>query len=189
MTSNLTDAQVDRWRLVHDEMMADANWIVQNKELDERRLVIQSEMLNLLNRFLAQQIQIEEVRATFDAKTRTSWNAFGLKGMSGAMFLNMLVKNIPDSQALTEELRSVLNAPNDTDNGRWKMRKFFDFLRNTVESGQVQKRLIQPARTPFFVSSWWHLQNTEVWPIFYISARRVLEQDGLYSPTSDPVDD
>jgi hypothetical protein len=109
--------------------------------------------------------------------------------MSGAMLLKMFVKYVPDEEALSNHLRAVLPVPENADRGRERMNKFQNFVGGLISSGNVLKRQVQPARIPFFVSAWWHLQNTERRPVFYVSARKALEMEELYSPTWDPVED
>ena len=68
------------------------------------------------------------------------------------------------------------------------MREFLQFLEKTISAGLVAKRQVQPARVSFFVPLWWHLHDTEQWPIFYPLSRKALQLEGLYSPTQDPVE-
>ena len=58
-----------------------------------------------------------------------------------------------------------------------------------ASSNAVTRRQLQSARLTFSVSAWWHLQGTERWPIFYVSARKALELEGIYSPTRDWEED
>lgn len=189
MVTTLSDAVVERWRLLREEAEADAQWVAQNQQLDARRPVIQREILELVKRYLAGEVDTQQFRETFDRKTRHEWDGFGFKGMSGAMFLNMLVKHVPDQRALEREIKGILNAPSDTEDARRRIREFLGFLEKWTSSGQVTKRQIQPARVSFFVPLWWHLCDTEQWPIFYPLSRKALELHGLYSPTLDPVED
>lgn len=189
MATTLPDNQVEHWRLLYEEAISDAQYITQYKELDALRLVDQKEMVDLLNSYLAGKVTTEEFRSTFDRKTRSEWNTFGFKGMSGAMFLNVLVKHIGDERKLAEQLRLVLHVPSDTADGREKMKAFLQFLENLISSKQVKKRQIQPARTPFFVSAWWHIQAPEQWPIFYPRTRQTLELEGLYTSSQNPIED
>jgi hypothetical protein len=69
------------------------------------------------------------------------------------------------------------------------MRAFLEFLEETIASGQVTKAQLQPARAPFFLSAWWHLQEPEGWPAYYLSGRRVFQREDLYQPNSDAVQD
>ncbi len=189
MTFDLTDAQVDKWRVLLEDANADAAWVKQCKGYEAKRPHVQREIVAFVGGYLAGNVSTEDLKATFDRKTRTEWEGFGLKGMGGAMFLNMLVKHIPDAKALAQQLKAVLRAPPDLPTAKAQMRAFYRFLNGVVESGKVQKRQVQPARTPFFVSSIWHLHDVEKWPPFYISARHALTREGIYVSSSDPVED
>jgi hypothetical protein len=48
---------------------------------------------------------------------------------------------------------------------------------------------LQVARVPPFLSTFWHLQATETWPIFFVTGRNALAAEHLYTPTQDPVAD
>ncbi len=185
----LSEAMIERWRLLSEDEHADAQWMEQMQQLDARRRVIQHEIVELVKLYSAGEVGTEEFRATFDRKTRHEWDGFGFKGMSGAMFLNMMVKYLPDHPALEAQLKLVLSLPSNAGDGRQRMREFLEFLEQSISSGQVKKRQTQPARVSFFVPLWWHLHDTEQWPIFYPLSRKALELEGLYSPALDPVGD
>ena len=189
MATTLTDNQVELWRSRYEEFLADAEQVAYYKQLDERRLIVQQEMNTFLAAFLSGEIGTAEFRATFDRKTRKDWNPFGLKGMSGAMFLNILVNQIPNQQALANQLKTVLKVPKGIEDAQEHIRAFIRFLENVISSRQVTKRQLQPARSPFFISAWWHIQVTEEWPVFYPRIRQALEFEGLYTSSQDPVKD
>jgi hypothetical protein len=185
----LTHTQIERWRRLWQEANADAAWVAHNHEVDAKRTKVRDEVAELLNQYLAGQVTTDDLQATFDRRTRTDWEGFGFKGMSGAMFLNKLVKYLGNGTTLTSALRSALILPKDTDAGQAQMRSFLDFLDNEIKLGHAAKGQLQPARAPFFLSCWWHLQDTEQWPIFYLSGRKALELEGLFIPAQAPIQD
>lgn len=189
MANNLADLQIERWRNLSSEASSDLNWVAYYQEKDSRRRAVKGQIVMLINRYLSEGITIEEFRATFHLKTGKEWDAFSLKGMSGAMFLNTLVKYIPDQEGLSEGLRSVLALPQSSEQGQQKMSEFIGYINNLIESNQITRRQIQPSRAPFFISAMWHMQSPDQWPIIYISARNALEADGLYSQSDNIVED
>ena len=72
---------------------------------DEQRAVALPEIGALVKGFLDRDLVIAEFRETFDRKTRNEWDLFGLKGLSGAMFLNKLVKHLSDQDELRASCR------------------------------------------------------------------------------------
>jgi hypothetical protein len=66
---------------------------------------------------------------------------------------------------------------------------FIQFLEGLIASQQVLRSQLQPARVPFFLSGWWHLQANERWPIFYFHARCALLTEGTtLQRLQDPVE-
>ncbi len=189
MTGEITDLQIERWRDLKAESSSDSEWVKHNLDRDAKRRTAQEEMIKFLKEYLTGDLSTEEFKIEFDRRTRKEWDLFGLKGMSGAMFLNMLVKYVPDAQILTDQLKLVLQVPQSLEQGHQMMADFINFIDDLIKSGQVTRRQLQPLRAPFFISAWWHLQDLELWPVYYISARNALEKDGLYSPSQDLTDD
>jgi hypothetical protein len=72
-------------------------------------------MVRWLDRFLSGGIGLEQLRATFDRRTRTDGDALALKGASGAMFLNTLVKRADHPVMLARRLRAGLRVPETVD--------------------------------------------------------------------------
>jgi hypothetical protein len=110
------------------------------KKLDDRRVIVRREMKDFLEQYLAGKISTQEFKETFDRKTRRDWDTFGLKGMSGGMFLNNLVNHISDERTLAAQLRLVLPAPKDTNDGQERMQVFLQFLEGLISSHQVTKK-------------------------------------------------
>lgn len=189
MPIKLTQSQIEQWQTLENRRQKDEKHLSRHRQRDEQRRISQRQMLTLLQRFLNQDIDVAALKTTFDKKTRTDWDQFGFKGLSGAMFLNTLVKHIPDTDQVAHQLRRVLPLPPDVQTGRRRMQAFYDYLTGLVQARQITRRQVQSARVPFFVSGWWHLQATEQWPVFYTSGRQVLEKEGLYQSGSDPVAD
>lgn len=191
--TNLTDVQIERWRARQEQRQADVADATYNHERDERRRPVRAEMLAFLDDFLAGRIGLKAFKDTFDKKTRKEWDVFGLKGTSGAMFLNTLVKHLPDESATAAALRRVLPAPDTADetiaSARARLQAFYDYLMDLIQQGAMTRSQVQPMRAAFFVSSWWHLQSQEQWPPYYISAQRALAADDLHANSGDPVAD
>src|SRR5438552_351068 len=137
-----SDTQVEHWRLLYEEFKGDRQQVAYFKELDQRRVIVRQEMVDFLEKYLASKISTKEFKETFDRKTRREWNTFGLKGMSGGMFLNNLVNHISNEGILADQLRLVLPAPTDTEKGRERMQVFLQFLEGLISSHQATKRQI-----------------------------------------------
>jgi hypothetical protein len=184
-----SNEQIELWRLRYKWYFEDKTAVTSGKEIDQRRTHAQQEMIELLSSFLDGDFSLREFNRVFQLKTRAAWSVFHVGGMSGGMFLNKLVKYTPNEATFAHLLRLMIRAPEDIRDGQRHMQAFVRFLEGLISSQQVQRSQLQPARVPFFLSAWWHVQTPEQWPLFYLSLRRMLmAEDGMVPTMQDPVD-
>lgn len=187
----LTDEQIEHWTRYRDAMFIDTDFITARREIEIERQPNLPDAQNLLKNYLDNRIDSSEFRHEFQLRSMNAWKTFGLSGFSGAMFLNMLVNNVPNQYQLEVEkqLKTVLRVPKSLDDAYDRLNDFMEFLKELV-NGKVSKRKLQPAHAPFFVSAWWHFQDMQEWPIYYVSGRKSFTTNRLYVPSKDnPVDD
>lgn len=185
----LSEEQVSQWKSYRDDMFEDNHFMQsREKQIEEREKVV-LEMSSTLQEFLVGNLDNEMFKDIYQRKTANDWASFGLGGFSGAMFLNMLVKYVPNQDKIADFLRLTLAKPYSVSNGHELLSDFMKYLKELVDQGVVGKRKIQPAHLPFFVSSWWHIQSREHYPIYYTSARKSFVSESIYNPIENPVDD
>ena len=68
-----------------------------------------------------------------------------------------------------------------SDDARTKINEVIRFLDQQRESAGLGANALTPANAPFFLSACWNAQASEVWPTFFQSARKALQEDGLLS--------
>jgi hypothetical protein len=184
-----SNEQIEQWRLKYRAYKSDTVSATFNRDVDLLRSQAQQEMLKLLNSFLDNAITLKEFNTVFQQKTHNAWKVFHLQGMSGGLFLNKLVKHVPSEDAFGHLFRLMVRVPEETQDGRRQMQAFVRFLEGLIASGHVTRAQLQPARVPFFLSAWWHIQDPERWPIFYLDVRQALLQKETHSREApDPVE-
>jgi hypothetical protein len=184
-----TQTHIDKFKAWHKAARQDAAWVESTRGRMERREQVTPAILNLLDAFRAGDLNLVEFKTTFDRKTRKEWDFFGLKAMSGAMFLNMMTNHIPSAAGLADQLKATLAVPKTEADGREKMAGFYNFLSQTLSVHHIPLRKLQPRRCPFFISAWWYLQDPKLWPAYYESVRTVFAAEGLLVESNDPVAD
>src|SRR5260370_40232114 len=130
-------------------------------------------MTEVLGAFLNRSITLKEFNTMFQQKTQGAWNVFRMRGTSGGMYLNKLVKYI-DDDTFTSHLRSGLRLPEDTREGQRHMQELTHYFERLIAQQKGLRSQLQPARIPFLLSSWWHLQDVQHWPIFFPLVQRML---------------
>lgn len=191
-----TDLETESWRLLREEWAADPTASAECEAWERSRARVRPQMLALLERFLAGGIGLEQFRATFDRRTRTDWDAFALKGASGAMFLNALAKHAEHPVTLARRLRSTLRVPGSVGAVGAQLAEFTaavappSLALDGGGGGHAESSATQPGHAVFFVTMCWHLQDPDQWPGFQPSSRKVLHaEEELFTPGGDPVID
>jgi hypothetical protein len=187
----IDEDQAAAWKAELDAARTHGEWIQIQSDWDARRTPeVIAALRDHLERFLSGQISLKQFQADFDRKTRTQWDAFGLKGLSGAMFLNTLIKHMPDQQRVADVLKRTVTVPSNESDARSMLSGPNAEIESAVLAGDVKKSQVQSARANFFLSVWWHIQERELWPAYYVSMRRVLAQRGVWKPQqADFVED
>jgi hypothetical protein len=182
--------QLTQWRVIQQAYLADTSTVLMHQALDQRRLLVQRAMTHMLHAFLHGSIALQEFNALFQQKTQHDWNAFNLRGMSGGMFLNKLVKYITDRETLTTQLRAGFRLPEDTRDGQRKMQALTRYLERLIAMNVVTRSQLQPSRVPFLLSAWWHLQDARRWPIFFPLVQHLLMPErGESAAWPTPIDE
>jgi hypothetical protein len=187
----LRPIQLESWRLLWQEYVADQGAQSERRQSDAQRRRVRPEVAALLRRFLSGEIDVAGLRSTFDRRTKTDWSGFGLQGSSGAMFLNTLVKHAPDPTAVDAVLRDSLPLPDDEREARVRLAIFAAFLSEVRDANAGGAgHVLHESHAAFFVSMWWHLQAPDRWPLFHPSARHALQvEEEIYTPLPDVVED
>ena len=193
-----TDLQTASWRLLRDEWSDDPAALAESEGWERNRARVRPQMLAWLERFLAGRVGLEAFRSTFDRRTRTDWDAFALKGASGAMFLNTLVKHAAHPVLLARQLRRTLRIPASVDVAAVQLAELVVSVAPpslALDAGDPTPPAhsttpVAPTHAVFFATMCWHLQAPDRWPAFQPSSRRVLhEEEELFIATGDPVRD
>src|SRR5438874_1467840 len=179
---------IEQWRVTQQEYLADAAMVTMHQAMDERRLQVQQEMTELLGAFLNRSITLKEFNALFQQKTQGAWNVFRMRGTSGGMYLNKLVKYIDDT-TLTSHLRSCLRLPEDTREAQQQMQDLTHYFERLIAQHNGLRSHLQFARIPFLLSAWWHLQDTHHWPIFFpLLQLMLMHEDGQAVPSENSIE-
>lgn len=187
----LSEDQTSIWQVEYERVSADPAWTEGDPQWNMYRTPeVIGALRNHLRDFLAGEIDLHSFQSRFDKNTRTIWDVFGLKGMSGAMFLNTLVKHMPDKHAVEQTLRQVLPVPEDERAARTQLTQLVSLIDAETASGAVARTQVQSSRSPYFLSAWWHIQDRKTWPVYYVSMRRVFERHGVWkAQQTDVVED
>src|SRR5260370_1736423 len=143
---------IEQRRVTQQAYLADTPTVMAYQALDQRRLHMQQEMRQLLDAFLNRAITLKEFNTTFQQQTQGARNVFLMRGTSGGMYLNKLVKYI-DDDTFTSHLRSGLRLPEDSQEGQRHMQELTHYFERLITQPKVARSQLQHASRPFFFSS------------------------------------
>jgi 5-methylcytosine-specific restriction protein B len=137
-----------------------------------------------LTQFRVGQMDLDTFRQALDRRTRADWQFFGLKGASGAMFVNMLARNVPDREGVTAALRAALLPPANAGEAEARIRGLTAWLDAGIEADDFGRDQVHPGRAATFLSTCWAAEAPD-WPAWWRSAIGVFSDDGIYHPEAD----
>jgi len=184
-----TDEQIEQWYLALRAYREDSKAKVEMAKLRILRHQLRKEMLHYLTAFLEGRCTLQDFNKASQRQPYYGWYVLEVRGIPGGMFLDKLIKDIPDEEQLGQQLRAAFPAPKDAHYGRWWMQGLVFFLERMIGNGQVSCLQLQPARLPFFLSAWWHLQEEEQWPRFTGYLRQnILTELSLSDSADDQIE-
>ncbi|MDR0911814.1 MAG: hypothetical protein LBM96_04335 [Methanobrevibacter sp.] len=153
----------------------------EHTELNDRRNKHLSELNDLIQRYLEEQIDLNNFKTKIDSHSKKN-DLFGFKGTSGQMFFNMLFNNVEKLDKIDNLnliLNNVLKCPNDIDDAKNKIKQLLDFNKEVNNKVNEKKKHGKNGSIPFFLSYFWNIQNNDIWPIYYDSLRKGLKKLGI----------
>jgi len=184
--------------MLREEWAADSAAIAECEEWTRERTRVRPQIVALLHRFISGAVGLEQFRSTFDRRTRTDWDVFALKGASGSMFLNVLVKHTRHRVLLARQLRAAFRTPKSVDVAAVQLAELIGSVAPPTlpletrdqSDTTAAKSVIAPVHAVFFATMCWHLEEPSQWPAFQPSSRRVLhDEEELFTATGDPIHD
>src|SRR5260370_21286407 len=69
------------------------------------------------------------------------------------------------------------------------MQEIIHYVERLIAQQKGLRSELQPARIPFLLRAWWHLQDAQHWPIFFPLVQRMLmSKDGQPTQAQSPIE-
>lgn len=176
--SLLPQELVERWRTLSEASQADAEYQKRCATYDAEREVARQNLAEYLRQFIDGNVSLAEFAQEFDKRSKREWVTFGIKGFSGAMFVNQIAKHSDDKAVSSAALRRAMRVPEGLAGAAAQIDELVVHVK-TLGAGTQKVPKITPAFAPFLLSVAWQAQAPTVWPIIWVSARKALESAGL----------
>jgi hypothetical protein len=193
----LNNVQLDRaqqiWQdyIANGEKFLNASKEYTQQELDQRRRETITEILGWLNRFLRNEVPLEEFKTVNDGINKRT-RLWGFQGISGQMFFNVITKNSMAGEKLEEFvsiLKRVLPVPTSIENAKDIIEQFSKFVRELGKYSKDSRGAPKVGSIPFFLSYFWQIQSPDEYPVYYSSMVNALREVDIWSPTGNVAED
>ncbi len=158
------------------QTVEDNNIKMQYASFDDNRLTAIEELKKLLGSFLKGDLSMTDFKENSETMCRT-YPHWGFKGFSGQMQLNQYVNNIED-ETKEKNLKEALSLPKTLEEAVLKIDKLAEYLME-LKTKNDNPKSIPRVNQSFMLSYFWELQATELYPVFFGSAKNVLENLGF----------
>jgi hypothetical protein len=194
MTPELRKVALDAAReYLEAAPLSDGRTLVEfEQDFDARRAnIIESALKPLLKKFLEVAISIADFKRQVDGINKQN-KLWGFSGTKGQMFFNMLVNAVDATEGVSElddQLRPSIRQPTSDENASLVLKNFKSYVTRVgqqfVDAVGEPRSKPSPNSVPFFLSYFWHIQERNIWPVYYTSSVQVIEGMNLWQATGD----
>ena len=162
-------------------------------ERDKHRVrLIEAELQPLLCAYLSGHTDLASFKTKVDGINKRN-EFWGFKGIKGQMFFNMVVNVANDKSECDRELKAAIKVPTNEDMASTRIETFANYVSRIgdhhLELGGTGAGRPKPGSIPFFISYFWQIQETEIWPVFYTNSVNIMTDMNLWVPTGEPAAD
>ncbi len=161
-------------------------------ERDKTRYELIANVLKpLLANYLEGRVALADFKSQVDSinKRNACW---GFRGIKGQMFFNLLVNVADDESELDQEIKAAIVVPGNEDIASSRIKTFSSYVKRIgesfVESGGSPHGKPKVSSVPYFLSYFWQIQDTSVWPVYYTNSVQVMNDLNLWSPSDNLAD-
>ncbi|MFC1578532.1 hypothetical protein ACFL36_05935 [Thermodesulfobacteriota bacterium] len=164
-----------------------------NHNWDEDRIkIIENEIDPLVTGYLDGNIPLSEFKSKVDSINKRN-SLWGFRGIKGQMFFNMVVNVADDMEECDQELKAAIAVPANEQIASSRIKTFKSYLKRIgdqwVEHGNTRHGAPKVGSVPFFLSYFWHIQNRNLWPIYYTNSVNTMSDLNIWQPTGDLAED
>jgi hypothetical protein len=194
---NLNQSQIERVQQVWQayisggEKILNASKEYTQQELDQCRRDTIPEVLGWINRFLQENVPLEEFKTGIDGINKRN-RLWGFQGINGQMFFNVLTKNCVAGNRLEEFsnlLKKSFPAPASLSEAKTIIKNFESFTKDLGQYSADRRGAPKVGSILFFLSYFWQIQQPDKYPVFYTSMVNALSELDIWLPSGDVTED
>jgi hypothetical protein len=194
---NLTKQQIERvyqvWQtyVENGEKFMNASKEFSHQELDQKRRETIPEVLDWLNRFLKDEVALEEFKTVNDGINKRN-RLWGFQAINGQMFFNVMTKNSIAGGCRDEFislLKESLSVPVSITQAQTVIKAFALFAKELSQFSADPRGAPKIGSIPYFLSYFWQIQEPARYPVYYTSMVNALSELDIWNPSGEVDED
>jgi hypothetical protein len=141
------------------------------EDIDSKRTEAIATLKIIVNDFTKGAIDIAEFKTDIDSFNKQN-NFWGFTSIKGQMFFNLLVKTCDteeQNQKLTKLLKQCVAEPKDLNDALSKIDTLDKYVSGIFNKAPDKRKAPNPGSVCYFLSYFWQIHNSQVWPVMYSS--------------------
>jgi hypothetical protein len=161
---------------IWDKYIADNKKVVDTKgndleDIDSKRTEAIENLKIIVQDFISGAIDIAEFKTDIDSFNKQN-NLWGFTSIKGQMFFNLLLKTSDSeeqTQKLTKLLKQCIAEPTNLQDALNKIEALDKYVSNIFNKAPDKRKVPNPGSICYFLSYFWQIHNSKVWPVMYSS--------------------
>jgi hypothetical protein len=141
------------------------------QDIDSKRLEAIVTLKTIVQDYTTGAIDIAEFKTDIDSFNKQN-NFWGFTSIKGQMFFNLLVKTCDteeQTQKLTKLLKQCIAEPKDIAEALSKIEALEKYVSAIFNKAPDKRKAPNPGSVCYFLSYFWQIHNSQVWPVMYSS--------------------
>lgn len=172
---------------IWDKYIADNKIVLDTKgndlqDIDSKRLEAITTLKIIVQDFISGAIDIAEFKTDIDSFNKQN-NFWGFTSIKGQMFFNLLLKTSEteeQTQKLTKVLKQCVAEPKDLTDALNKIEALDKYVSVIFNKAPDKRKAPNPGSVCYFLSYFWQIHNSQIWPVMYSSMIVSLTDIGLW---------
>lgn len=161
---------------IWDKYIADNKIVLDTKgndlqDIDSKRLEAITTLKIIVQDFISGAIDIAEFKTDIDSFNKQN-NFWGFTSIKGQMFFNLLLKTSDgeeQNQKLTKLLKQCVAEPANLQDALSKIEALDKYVSSIFNKAPDKRKAPNPGSVCYFLSYFWQIHNSQVWPVMYSS--------------------
>ncbi len=161
---------------IWDKYIADNKKVLDTKgndleDIDSKRLEAIEPLKIIIQDFITGAIDLAEFKTLIDSFNKQN-NFWGFTSIKGQMFFNLLLKTSEpeeQSQKLTKLMKQCVAEPKDLPDALNKIEALDKYVSAIFNKAPDKRKAPNPGSVCYFLSYFWQIHNSKVWPVMYSS--------------------